>query len=67
VKYEIGEALEYLGEQGSGVKYLQQAVQTYREALAILPEDSPAEMRKDIQEGLNYALEDLHRRGWAGS
>jgi hypothetical protein len=43
------------------------AVQTYREALAILPEDSPAEMRKDIQDGLNDALEDLHRRGWAGS
>ena len=64
MKYEQGEALEYLGELGSGIQYLQQAVQTYREALAALPEDGPPEMRKDIQESLNDALEDLHQRGW---
>jgi tetratricopeptide (TPR) repeat protein len=67
VKYEMGEALVYLGEQGSGVRYLQQAVQTYREALAILPEGSPPELRKDIQDSLKVALEDLHERGWKGS
>ena len=52
VKYELGEALD-LGELGSGFRYLQQAVQTYREALAALPKDGPPEMRKDIQESLN--------------
>lgn len=67
VKYEMGEALVYLGEQGSGIEYLQQAVRTFREALAALPASSPAELRNDIQDSLNVALEDLHQRGWKGA
>jgi tetratricopeptide (TPR) repeat protein len=63
VKYELGEAYVYLGEQGPGVKYLQQGLQTYREALSALPADSPPDLRKDIQDGINTALSDLHQRG----
>jgi len=65
-KFGIGTALASLGEQGSGVSYLQQAVQMYREALAVLPKDSPAGIRKDIQDNLDDALDVLHRRGWTG-
>ena len=67
MKYELGEAFVYLGEQGPGVKYLQQGVQNYREALAALPKDSPQDLRNDIQDGLKIALDDLHQRGWKGS
>ena len=63
VKYELGEAYVYLGDQGPGVKYLQQGLQAYREALAALPADSPPDLRKDIQDGINTALSDLHQRG----
>ncbi len=66
VKYELGGAFVYLGKQGSGIKYLQQGVQNYREALAGLPEGSPQDLRNDIQDGLNGAIDDLHRRGWDG-
>jgi tetratricopeptide (TPR) repeat protein len=66
VKYELGLAYVYLGEQGPGVKFIQQGVQNYREALAALHEGDPPELRKDIQDNLNAALEDLHQRGWNG-
>ena len=61
-----GEAFVYLGEQGPGIKYLQQGVQYYREALAGLPSGSPQELRNDIQDGLKVAIDDLHqaRLGW---
>jgi hypothetical protein len=67
VKYEMGEAFCYLGDQGPGVRYLQEGVQNFREALAALPEDSPPDLRKEIQGDLKIALDDLHQRGWSGS
>ena len=66
VKYQIGNALVYLGWQGSGIKYLQQGVETYREALAGIPEGGPPALRKEIEDGLRDALKELHRRGWSG-
>ena len=67
VKYEIGNALFYLGWQSSGTKYLQQGVQSYREALAVVPEGGSPQLRKEIEQGLTNALNELHRRGWSGS
>jgi hypothetical protein len=31
--------------------------------LSALPADSPPDLRKDIQDGINTALSDLHQRG----
>lgn len=64
VKYELGTAFVYLGQQGPGIKYLQQGVQNYRQALAALPVGGPPDLRKEIQDGLKVALDELHQRGW---
>jgi tetratricopeptide (TPR) repeat protein len=66
-KYDLGDALVQLGERGPGINYLQQGVQNYREALAVLPKDGSPQLRNDIQHNLDIALEDLHQRGWTGS
>jgi tetratricopeptide (TPR) repeat protein len=64
VKYELGTAFVYLGEQGPGIKYLLQGVQNYRQALAAFPAGGPPDLRKEIQDGLKVALDELHQRGW---
>ncbi len=64
VKYELGTAFVYLGQQGPGIKYLQQGVQNYRQALAAFPAGGPPDLRKEIQDGLKIALDELHQRGW---
>jgi tetratricopeptide (TPR) repeat protein len=64
VKYELGTAFVYLGQQGPGIKYLQQGVQNYRQALAAFPAGGPPDLRKEIQDGLKVALDELHQRGW---
>ena len=66
-KYDLGDALVQLGERGPGIIYLQQGVQTYREALAVLPKDSSPDLRNALQHSLGIALDDLHKRGSDGS
>jgi hypothetical protein len=52
--------------RGPGVKYLEAAVDNYRQALTVLTKDKLPGDWKKTQNNLSIALDALHQRGWDG-